>query len=586
MPLGEGLGLPPENPPAQPQPSKSPTPAKGRAKVPPLDLKGIRTSSDKSQRQRPEAKREELADKTDGAVKDAHAPRALTPENRIRPRVERLKLDTAEGTPAETTNTVSARLLSPKKAEASGKNAEPSTRGPLLQRQNARLSLRPQSVPIEKNPPPAVAPKVRSSSAPGKVGLGGLNLGGPKAAESDTDPRVGSALEKLSQEHANLPKDKQIPKNKKNYERNISYTNANNDLTVRANLEGKNRIGQGGFKEIYRGEVTTKSGQSAPVAVAVSTFHKFIQSGIDPADIAKHITVGTKEMEVSDPNKFPQSLPNVVYPISVALTDQGEKTQLTIVMPLMAGGGADKLNKLDNPEAPAIRLSTTKQFIRAIHGLQSNGIYQRDINPSNAMFEQVPISAASVDGKLKLIDMGTHDRIGQNENLTLPQALEILNVRITPHYTSPELAALRDYLNEDGTIGRADADYTNNPGVLKAREMLYTNGKIDPGKVRQFVINSEIYSTCISAYEILMGELPPHLKSIIENSHGPTPEYTNIKIIHDVSKLTSTIVPKEIPAEILARAREKGVPEDLIRSIWSGLNVDPGARPPLSKLLT
>lgn len=193
------------------------------------------------------------------------------------------------------------------------------------------------------------------------------------------------------------------------------------------------------------------------------------------------------------------------------------------------------------------------------------------------MFSAKVSSHADVD--VKLIDMGTHHRLREGDPLDLSTALEILKVKTTPHYAAPELAGIRDAIQSDGTIGSSQVDYTTlNPGLLRARELLYTNGKIDPDKVRQFILTAEIYATSVSAYEMLMGELPPPLIKILESCRGDAAAVTNT-IISKVSQLDKSSFPDAIPSEILDKAKRRGVPEELIRLVWLGLNVDPAKRP-------
>ncbi|MCE5318910.1 MAG: hypothetical protein LLG04_16300, partial [Parachlamydia sp.] len=62
----------------------------------------------------------------------------------------------------------------------------------------------------------------------------------------------------------------------------------------------------------------------------------------DPQERVKMIKTALTELELAHPNKFPPGL-QVVYPLAVGLQDTAEEVQLTLVMPLMQGGGSISL---------------------------------------------------------------------------------------------------------------------------------------------------------------------------------------------------------------------------------------------------
>lgn len=390
----------------------------------------------------------------------------------------------------------------------------------------------------------------KSPTKPGplaKLGLEKLDMG-KVSPEKMRNSDVDRSLANLLQKYADLPADKK--------------------MNLGANIVIKDPIAEGAFKKIYQA-----SQNDRPVAMAVSTFKKSLSSDETPSERVKYIKTAIKELELM--HNFPPGLP-VVYPLGVAIQNTAEEVRLTLVMPLMRGGGLNQLRNFDHlPDAAAVRLSAVKQFISAIHRLHSQGIFQRDINPANAMLAEKVDSERDV--AVTLIDMGTHQRLSEHEKPTLLTVIEMLNVKTTPHYAAPEIAGLRDVIQSNGTIGHAQVDYSIlNPGLLRAREILYTDGKIDPDKVRQFILRSEIYATSVSAYEMLMGELPPHLAKILESCRGDAAAVTHT-IISKVSQLNN--LPDEVPLEILDKAKSRGVPEDLMRRIWLGLNVDPAKRP-------
>lgn len=387
------------------------------------------------------------------------------------------------------------------------------------------------------------------SSPLAKLGLEKLDIG-KVSTEKTRDADVDLSLANLLRQYEELSPDK-----KKNFKADIAI---------------KGLIAQGAFKNVYHAYFN-----DIPVAMAVSIFKKWLECDESSHERVKCIHTAIKELESA--HRFPPGL-QIVYPLAVSVQNDPEEVRVTLLMPLMHGGGLNHLKDLDDlPDAAAIRLSAVQQFISAIHGLHIHGIFQRDINPANAMFTKKIASHEDVD--VKLIDMGTHQRLDAHEKLALPSALEMLKVKTTPHYAAPEIAGIRDVIQSNGTIGSSQVDYSLvNPGLLRARELLYTDGKIDPGKIRQFILGAEIYAASVSAYEMLMGELPPPLAKILESCRGDAAAVTNT-IISKVSQLDKSSFPDAVPTEIVDRAKKRGVPLDLLRLIWLGLNVDPAKRP-------
>lgn len=423
----------------------------------------------------------------------------------------------------------------------------------------AEQILSPQKLE-QKEEKPLSQRKAQTKSSPLRnLGLGKLEME-KVTPEKKRDAEIDRSIATLIHRHAGLPSEKKMSGGLLK-EGKVTCTQRAQDM-----------IGRGAFKKLFQATLS----EDVPVAMAISTFKKWLACDEDPQDRIKVIKTAEKEMDLADPDKIPQGL-QLVYPLGVSLQILEDEVQMSIIMPLMKGGGLNQLKDLDHlPNAAAIRLTAVRQFISAIDSLHRNSIFQRDINPANAMFVEKVTSLDNVE--VKLIDMGTYLSLKENEAIDLPAALEILRVKTTPYYAAPEMAGIRNAINGDGTIGSSQVDYTNlNPGLMRARQLLYTRGKIDPAKVRQFILSAEIYAASVSAYEMLMGELPPPLKDLQESSRGGDAGAMTDNIISKVAQFGKEL--DALPPSTLEKARLRGVPEDLIKLVWRGLNADPAKRP-------
>lgn len=237
--------------------------------------------------------------------------------------------------------------------------------------------------------------------------------------------------------------------------------------------------------------------------------------------------------------------------------------RMIALMPRMSGGDLFEMIAMDLPIR--IRIEACKQLAAGLNNLHANAIIHQDVKPANAMFrKKITQLSRTKDIDLNIIDFGTHVNMRQYRG----KEINALEYKGTIKYSSPERIAAglsTLMIKEDGRITGPTL------GHIRARELLYTNGIVDPKKVEGFLKKCEVYSYYVSVFEVLMGRLPK-MALKIENEPMDRRAYVGLIVNRD------TEYSEEDKRALFEEAKGKGVDLELI---WRGMDPDPTKRPSL-----
>jgi len=259
-------------------------------------------------------------------------------------------------------------------------------------------------------------------------------------------------------------------------------------------------------------------------------------------------------------------LPYVVLTHASYIYKATDKIHMIMLQQSLKGGALQNLIKAQNIPI-TLKVETIRQFATGEKELQDHHIFHRDIRPGNAMLlRKVSASKGKTsDIQVRLIDFGNHINLEKYEDPKYS-----LTWSGTYGYAAPELIALQGYKPPSDTIGKPD---TSTIGLVMARKMLYTNGKIDDEKIEGFHRAVEVYAFSVSAFETLFAELPKMAMKVIEAGA--------MAMYHGQIETRDTNYPEPERVNLFEEAKENGVSDDLMALVWQGLSPDPTERPPI-----
>lgn len=373
----------------------------------------------------------------------------------------------------------------------------------------------------------------------------------------------------------------------------------------------KNRFQKGQFSISIEGKMEGVSPSAYKlIHQAVQEVQKMAHEVEGIAHAKLDVVVAVSKIEIEEPNKvkLEQKLRSAASEMQIAkvfheLDDKGiahphllattacayrfknGALHIFTLMPKMSGGSFEEMK--NDPDLNR-RFAACKQFVDGLNQLHGLRIVHGDIKPANALLESKETLM------LKIIDWGTHANFNNIEQENAETfAYNVLRTLGSEMYNAPErIAASEVRLNGEIKNRSRAADI--------AKAALYLEGKeiVDPHKVEGFVKKAEVFSICMSLYEIVVGDLPEYIKAVRQPTFNMPAAMRNDVIIQALQKAEH---PPDLPEEAILKAtRREGLQGASLKEfrqtpdyqnakaylelLWRGLSFNPNERPSMQEL--